>query len=547
MTGEKRMLKTLLLVCVIALLAAVRASAGPGDCTGIETEYGTVNGAEKFGGRLCEYLGIPYAAPPVDELRFRPPAPHTGWQEPLDAVEYSPMCMQYPLALFEESKLSGSEDCLTMNIWRPTKPAGEKLPVMVFIHGGGFKFGSSSEDIYDGGKLAGMGRVLVASFNYRLGPIGFFGHPALMAEDGPGGNYGILDQFAALEWVKENIAAFGGDPDNITVFGESAGGMSLGLILASPDSEGLFQRAVIESGPMVRFGHTPEKAAAIATEMAEEFGCAEPASAAECLRKVPAERFFDFVSPGFSMTSVSHNDGGAKTHSFRPVIENEIVPDNLLRNLERGEYNKDVDVIMGFNSDEASLFTLATKINTAEEYRKEVGDILESRGASFGIGTEYLDEIMRLYPADAYETPSAAFVDLSSDMAFSCPAVIAADIMSGHGTNVWLYEFGKGPSNLNLGVDLGAFHAVELFYIFGNFRYLGFNIESKSNKAFSRKVLDLWSSFSREGEPRSEWFPQWPPYETGARDYIYINEESAIRQNYKKEQCDFFRAIVEKL
>ena len=528
---------------LLAALVFCAAAGAQEHCSNIETAQGPVDGREILGGRMCEYLGIPYAASPVDELRFAAPQPAEFRDETFEADSFGDMCMQYPLSLFEPPELSGSEDCLTLNIWRRTEPLERKLPVMVFVHGGGFKFGSSSEELYVGTKLAGIGGVVVVSFNYRLGPLGFFGHPALEEEEHLG-NFGLLDQIAALKWVRENIEAFGGDPENITIFGESAGGMSVGLMLVNPGTDGLFNRAVIESGPMVRFGHSREKAAEITLDMAEEFGCVD-GDVEQCLREVPAEKFFDFVNPGFSMGPASDGEDGRRTYNFRPVIDGKVVPDNILSELREGSFNRDVKLIMGFNSDEASLFTMTMQIETEEKYRQKVREALEQRGHEFGVGVEVLEEIMTLYPAEDYETPEKAYIDLVSDMAFGCPAVIAADTMTGFDAELYLYEFGKSPSNLNIGKDLGAFHAVEVMYIFSNFKYLGFDIESKSNKEFARRVLRLWASFAHSGTPSGGDFPQWPKYEPDSKSYLYINDAAEVRSDYKARQCDFFDRILQ--
>lgn len=249
--------------CVLFLLALMFTVAACGGEQAARTatmrepllDSGPINGVQEGG--VWVYKGIPYAAPPVGELRWKEPQPAEPWKEVRPCTEFGPACPQ-PSSDDQGGFMAvgeTSEDCLYLNVWSPAETPGERLPVMVWIHGGAFRTGAGSQAVYDGVNLAEKD-VVVVTINYRLGPLGFFAHPLLTEEspNGSSGNYGLLDQVAALEWVERNIASFGGDPDNVTVFGESAGAMSICDLMASPLAEGLFDRAIVQSGPFLDMG-----------------------------------------------------------------------------------------------------------------------------------------------------------------------------------------------------------------------------------------------------------------------------------------------------
>ncbi|MEW6200622.1 MAG: carboxylesterase family protein, partial [bacterium] len=312
-------LLTSAIVILLLVIAENTALAdGLSDCKNIQTDKGKVTGVLDEKNGLCVYKGVPYAAPPLGNLRFALPQEHAPWSDTLTADRYSNECPQFPITLMETNKVTGSEDCLYLNIWQPLTAADSPLPVMVFIHGGGFVSGSGNQDWYEGSDLASFGNVIAVTFNYRLNVLGFLVHPALRDQNGNAGNYGIYDQIAALQWVQRNIGSFGGDPQNVTIFGESAGGMSVGIHLASPLSKGLFNKAIIESGPVFMLNKTAEEEEKIGIKIAEKAGCKDPATVADCLRALDARKFVRTARPVLGFASdAEHKEG----FPFHPVVD----------------------------------------------------------------------------------------------------------------------------------------------------------------------------------------------------------------------------------
>lgn len=450
-------------------------------------------------GDLNVFRGIPYAAPPVGKLRWKPPIPPARWEGVRQAKAFGPACIQprSPPNIYSSELPQLSEDCLSLNIWTPENAEG--APVMVWIHGGSLAAGSSQEGIYDGAALARRG-IVVVSINYRLGVLGYLAHPELSAEspEGVSGNYGLLDQIAALTWVKRNIAAFGGDPAKVTVAGESAGGLSVMYLMASPLTRGLFRGAILQSAYMIstpelrekRFGETP--AEALGARLAQRLGV----GGVEELR---------------AMDAVVLADKAPKA-GYAPfgTIDGKVLPRQLVEVFDRGEQSP-VAVLAGFNSGEirSLRFLAAPRPASPEAY---TAAIRERYGP-------LADEFLRLYPAsDLGESILAA----PRDAIYGWTAERLAAKQSALGRRAFLYLFDHGyPAAEALG--LHAFHASEIPYVFGTAERTP-PLWPKITKATMETRLteamgDYWAAFVRDGAPAAAGQPAWPTYGEG-RGYM---------------------------
>ena len=414
-----------------APLALFAASSAPQ----VKTAAGIVEG--KDDGAVRAFLGIPYAAPPVGDLRWKPPAPAASWTGVRNATAFGSHCMQgniYGDMVFRDP--GGSEDCLTLNVWVPAKPSSPKLPVMVWIYGGGFAAGTTSEARQDGTHLAQQG-VIVVSMNYRLGIIGFLVHPELTKESGhnASGNYGLLDQTAALRWVHENIAAFGGDPGNVTIFGESAGSFSVSAQMASPLAKGLFQKAIGESGGAFFSGGLSFEPRSVREEkdikrVSEKFGVTTLAE----LRALPAQKLVDAFSPPQNRDF----DFGD------PDVDGYFLPEPVPAIFAAGKQN-DVPLLAGWNHDEGSFEVVFSP-------QKPTPDSLKANAQKeFG---DKAPEFLKLYPADTPEQALRSAEDFAGDkfIAFSTWAWLEAQSKTGK-QPVYRYRFDLGPPGRGLGED----------------------------------------------------------------------------------------------
>lgn len=457
----------------------------------VKTQYGRVEGTAEHG--LTVYRGIPFAAPPVGELRWRAPQPAKKWSGVRNADKFADSCMQpaVPSATFGTPAPVVSEDCLYLNVWTPAKSAAEKLPVMVWIYGGGFMTGSTAIAAYGGDKLANRG-VVVVSIAYRVGPMGFLSHPGLSAESRQrvSGNYGLLDQIAGLRWVQDNIAAFGGDPRRVTIFGESAGGISVSMLAASPLAKGLFAGAISESGGSFGPTRTPaEPGENIPTlAAAEKDGAAvaklvNATSIAE-LRKVPAEE----IAKQYSTLGLAW-----------PVLDGWVIPDNQYELYEAGRYN-DTPVLIGTNSDEGALFPIAP---TREAY---VAGMHQRYGP-------FADKLLEIYPPDEHWKQSNR--DMTRDAAFAWHTWAWAGLQAKHGKSpVYLYYFDHNPPRTEKSRfkdAAGAVHAEEILYVFQQFEILPLPWTAQ-DRAISDAMATYWTNFAKRGDPNGEGVPQWPAY-----------------------------------
>jgi para-nitrobenzyl esterase len=472
----------------------------------VQTDAGPVRGTVTDRYRL--FQGIPYAATTGGEGRWRPPRPVPPWREPRDATRPCPICPQQPSSYAEVASLE--EDCLFLNVTAPRSATpAEPKPVMVWIHGDGAIGGGG---FFDGRPLALAGDVVVVTVNYRLGIFGAFGHPGLEGS----GTFGLQDQQAALRWVAGNAAAFGGDPGNVTVFGESYGGLSVSAHLIAPASAGLFHRAIVQSGfalmdlpagamfpgvpavPWYGWRATAE-VEALGASVASQLGCADPATALDCLRGLPVERLFAHAQP------------------FQPyAFGNPVLPDDPGTALREGRFHR-VPVLAGSTHDEHRLFVglfraLAGQPVTADQYP---GLLAEAFG-------EHAGQIQARYPLSAYPSAAVAWATVLTDRmwarsTFALHRLLAARVP------VYAYEFadGRAPMYLPFPPDLppGAFHAAEVPYLFPDDKFR--SAATPEQRALSDQLLRTWAGFARTGDPGGPGLPAWPPFD-GAQAVPYV-------------------------
>ncbi|GGP96259.1 carboxylic ester hydrolase [Streptomyces roseolilacinus] len=471
------------LLLSVAATAFVPAAAAEGPT--VTTRYGQVRG--KTSGTAHSFLGLPYAAPPVGTLRWKPPSPPARRPGVRDAGTPGNPCVQH-VRSSPWGNLAGpgtpSEDCLYLNVHTPAQRSLQRRPVMVWIHGGGFTVGSGA--FYDGGTLASRGDVVVVTLNYRLGAFGYLAHPDLAQESPQGlsGNYGLLDQQAALRWVHDNIAAFGGDPGNVTVFGESAGGGSVCHHLVSPRTTGLFDRAIAQSGcgfPLPTHASQQNRG----RTWADSLGCADVA----CLRAKTADELLT-ASTG-------------PTTRWTPNVDGRVLPLQVPDALESGRFHR-VPVLQGTTADEgrltvATTYDLAGRQLTAADYPVAVRALHGERA----------DEILTRYPLTDHGTPAEALGAILTDSQFACPQSRTAGLMAEH-TPSYQYEFADRHAmdhlNLPIGFPIGAPHGSEIRYVFGGVA------GPPAQRALSDRMLDYWTGFARTGVPHAVNAPRWKPF-----------------------------------
>jgi para-nitrobenzyl esterase len=494
----------------------------------IRIESGLISGALVGENKdVRAYKGIPYAAPPVGNLRWKPPQPPPTWQGVRQTTEYGPSCPQPDILERAYGIKTGptSEDCLYLNVWTPAKVGNEKLPVMVWIHGGGYIAGSGSSQVYDGQELARRG-IVVVTINYRLGPFGFLAHPLLSkeSEHGVSGNYGLLDQIAALLWVKRNIAAFGGDPNNVTIFGESAGAGSVCYLMVSPLAKGLFHRAIAQSGSA--FGpnrhlrqswYGLEPAEKLGERFAERLGCSGLAemranSAEQILAKSGADSNFFF----------------SRGDRFSPIVDGWVVPDDPATIFEAGKQHK-VPLIVGSNQDEGTIFTASMPQMGIEQYKAIIRTL-------YG---EHADQVFALYRADRDDQVRKALSQLIGDSAFIANARYFARV-HGRASKAFLYHFTRVRPD-SRGAALGAFHGSEIAYAFGNIKVLG--AHDDQDRALAQMMSSYWTQFARTGDPNAKGLPHWPAYDPKADRHIELGDAVSTKSGLRKEACDLFEKI----
>ena len=484
------------LLMLLGLAVAGPASAGSAI---VNVGDGQLQGSTDGG--VAVFRGVPYAAPPVGDLRWRPPQPAVKWTGVRAATQFGPACPQSPDSpvMMVGPVGASSEDCLTLNVWKLASARdGAKLPVMLWIHGGGFFTGSGSEQQFDGAPYVARGVILV-TINYRLGRLGFFAHPALSAEDPSGlhGNYGLMDILAALRWVKADIAAFGGDPGNVTVFGESAGGISVLALMASPLADGLFQKAIVESGafprPMAPIGAVE----ALGVNFAKSHGIEGP-NAAAALRALPVEA----VAPSKPM---SPDELGRIQAMASPMMDGKLLTDSIFGTFG-GRRQAKVPLQIGSNSLEAVvwLFLPGGKMGTVPIMPADPAKVLGALGPD-------KDRVTADYGARFGDDMGKAVPAILTDMTVTAATDFIADQAAASGQPVFRYRFETVPEPLR-GLTAGAPHGAEIPYVFGVFDRLR-NVgpqTTEADRALSTTVIDYWTSFAKTGDPNGPGRPNWP-------------------------------------
>lgn len=458
------------------LFLSVAVLTSPVAAQQVAVDSGAVTGATVDG--VTVFKGIPYAAPPVGALRWSAPAPVQPWSTPRDATAYGPDCMQNPLPGIKPGERPMSEDCLTLNVWTPKPAKSAKLPVMVWIHGGGFVGGSGTLSETDGSLLAKRD-VVVVSFNYRLGRFGFFSHPAL----GHGGNWGLMDQIAALKWVQRNIAAFGGDPARVTIFGESAGGESVSRLMASPAAKGLFAGAIVASGG----GRDDWPSLADAQAKGQAFAARADAADLAALRALPAETVLGSIA---LMSKEDDRYSG-------PMTDGTIVPANADAIFAAGKQAR-IPYIIGSNDDELGFIPAPFRAMVNGPVEKALGS------AAAGVKAAYASE-------------DEANCRLGGDAIFAEPALAFGLSQARAGAPAFLYRFGYVAEGQRK-PDVGAVHASDVAFQFGNLA----PDATAADRTAAKLIGDYWTNFAKTGDPNGKGLPAWSRLDPAAPQLLSI-------------------------
>ncbi len=493
-------------ILTITIVAAFSVSLRADDL--VQTKSGLVSGvASNVSESVRVFKGIPFAAPPIGDLRWKPPAPPAAW----DGVR---ACDQFGNKCPQNGRLTRqgpfSEDCLYLNVWAPAKSAESKLPVMVWIHGGGLTQGSAHEAGYMGDRLAQRDVILV-SINYRLGAFGFLAHPALSAESehGVSGNYGILDQIAALRWVQKNITAFGGDADNVTIFGESAGGTSVYLLTASPLASGLFHRTILQS---------PWLSDTVVADLDEALDLGE----SEVDRSIG-----DDAADVLAAMRALSTDNVLKLKQRLPVVtDGWLFPQSPPQTFAEGKQNR-VPTIAGTNRDEGTMFVAAKPYPSVELY---VAEMEERYG-------EDAESMLNMYPVGSEDEIRKAVVQQITDAWFVQPTRRYLRDMQRQGNMTWMYHFTRTSPSWPV---LGAAHAAEIGYVFNT-------LEDDQLKDGDRKIanamIQYWTQFAKTGNPNVAGLPQWPAYETDTDQHLVLDEVMKFDSGLRCDACDLLDQV----
>jgi para-nitrobenzyl esterase len=502
----------------------------------VQIGAGTLRGSNA--GSAIAFRGIPYARPPIGELRWQPPQPPLPWQGVREALQPGSACTQRTSGLtpfiapmaeaygshFEQPPIESSEDCLYLNVWAPEWPVKRLLPVMVWLHGGSNTVGSGAQSTYDGASLTRHG-VLLVTLNYRLGVMGFFSHPGLTAESShhSSGNYGLLDQLAALNWVKQNIAQFGGDPDNVTLFGESAGAIDATRLMTSPLAAGLFKRVISESGPAFE----PEQT----LSQAEAFGSAVSALARDDAQLTPLKKL-----RALPATEVEALVARAKEHFPTDIggatADGWVLPMAPRQAFLTGSIQK-VDLLIGLNGRELSAFRLSAA--AAARSSEGPGGVAESGGLKkfleaahpcFGIWT---NPAIAIYFGRMLLNKNAGLDGTANDLIGACPVGAIASLTHASGQRVFVYRFdrsipGKGEA------ELGAFHSLEVPYVFGSLRDREWQWlpSTEDDASLSDLLQSYWTNFAKTSNPNASGLPNWPAWSDEEKEFLVVNQDASV-------------------
>ncbi len=492
----------------------------------VETSNGKVRGYGRRG--IIKFKGIPYAAPPVRHLRFNPPAPVVPWTGVRDALEYGSIAPQAPSnleALFGGQRAQNEAECLTLNIWTPAVDSS-KRPVLFFIHGGAFVTGTGAS--LDGSRLALRGDVVVVSINYRLGVLGFLYWPD---EPEASSNVGLLDMAAALRFVKKNIFHFGGDPDNITIFGESAGGFAIAALLAMPSAKGLFHRAILQSGAAHPLGMNPEAAMRAHENLIKILALRK--GDLKTLRRISVDALLK------AQTAIMPASGGfTEDRPLRlgPVVDKQVLPDHPLEVLRKG-YAKEISVFAGSNLNETKLWNL---LNPEAEKMDEAGlrKGLKELVTLIGKEEQWNEKLLEIYRGNK-ETSREIMDAITTDYTFRIPSVRLAEAQSQHQKNTYMYLFTwQSPFR---GGKYGAMHALELGFVFGvllNTEVGIFPKRDAETETLSGAMMDTWIAFARTGNPNNPAIPALSPYSVNKRATVIFDKEITVNDDpYGQERA----------
>ncbi|MBA3028049.1 MAG: carboxylesterase family protein [Desulfobacteraceae bacterium] len=482
----------------------------------VQLDSGLISGAASPAAKdISVFKGIPYAQPPVGELRWTPPVPVHPWKGVRPAKDFGPAAPQKAMAagggITED--IWQDEDCLYLNVWTPAKSKEEKLPVMVWIHGGGFRIGSSSMPSYDCAKLAQKG-VVVVSMNYRLGFFGQFAHPWLTeeSEHKASGNYSLLDQILALKWIQKNISQFGGDPDRVTLFGESAGSRSITLLVASPLAKGLFHRGICQSGA-IRDVNTPRKVREDqCAKIAEQLG-------ATSLKELRALKVEDFEQ--------------IQKFDSNPIVDGWVIPRDPAILYAEGSINK-VPLMIGINADEAMLFLVRSTIDTQEKYTAHVNHTYGNQA----------QKILAAYSDVAQKDIKDAVSQISTDSTMLLPAIEQARCLEKTGTPAYFYYFTRIPPTL-LGKVAKSHHGAEIPYVMGLLTNRWGKAE-QTDLDLSNAMMTYWTRFATHGNPNESGLPEWPVYSSKTNAYLELGNEIKAGTNLRKDKLTLWEMMESK-
>ena len=496
----------------------------------VRTESGLISGIAGRDSTITVFKGIPYAEPPVGNLRWAAPQAKSSWTGIRKAAEFGNGCAQ----TFENVSFPKSEDCLYLNIWTPARSESDALPIMFWIHGGGLSVGSSSEPLYDGEELAKKG-VVVVTLNYRLNVFGFFAHPELTKESAhhASGNYGFLDQIAALQWVQRNIRAFGGDPGKLTIFGQSGGAHAVNSLTASPLSKGLFRAAISQSGGGISSGSSPfgsapslQESEKIGAQFAESLGAKSLAD----LRNLPADALLKALganSPGMF---------GARRVPISNEIDGYFLPESLEAIFLQGKQNK-VAMMVGSTSDEGQHMTHGAPVRQyLENVRKEYGDRAE--------------QFLRLYPGDTEQAAKISQQLQFADRTAAGSMELAAAVRK-NGGNAFLYFFSHldtGGYNSELpsqGLMLGADHGAELPYVFGLLNHWK-KAAPENDRIMQDRMMRYWTNFAKNLDPNEPGLPAWKLFDEHENAVMSLEDDPGMKPHPRAEQIRFIRENARK-
>ncbi|MGH2270830.1 carboxylesterase/lipase family protein [Anaerohalosphaeraceae bacterium U12dextr] len=469
---------------------------------------GVIEGTvEKNGIRV--FKGIPFAAPPVGPLRWKAPQPVIPWEGIRQTKKFAPSPMQNSFipVWFMGVPNHFSEDCLYLNIWTPARDKGERLPVMVWIYGGAFSLGSTATPMYDGARLAKKG-VVVVSVAYRVGPFGFLAHPELTSEGGTG-NFGLLDQIAGLEWVRDNIAAFGGDPECVTIFGESAGGVSVSMLAISPKAKGLFHRAISQSGG----SFTPPKRANEGAQLIPTLEVAEK-EGVDFLARIKAKN----ITAARALSAKAILRGGS---GGRPNYDGHVLPGDPYELYQKGQFN-DTPILIGINSDEGRLF-VRTNVSPGV-FTTRVREI-------FGV---HADEILAAYPCATKIQATKSSRDIVGDVLFGWPTWTWARLQAQQGSHpAFVYYFDhRTPASPE-----GAGHGAEIEYVFGNLK----KPRPEDTQMYER-MSTYWVHFAKTGNPNGSDLPTWEPFTMESQQVMYLGASCRMQPVQHRERLEVLDA-----